>query len=173
MNPAILAKAPNWVKITGITLLVLAIFYAMKKLGLIDGVERFDTNGNVQDTAENATPKDGTSVAAIEEEFANAAANYANAQYAAMEGYGTDENALIFPLTNLTGAQLIMVYEAFGVKEGKNLFQWYSSELAGSSWTGLIYSDDNVEGCTSYWDECTELDIMRAIWDKSGLPITF
>lgn len=163
-------KLPNAVKVLLLTLVVLGIFYALKQLGMFEGTLRFDTNANVNDTAENATPKDGSTV---DPDWEVNADNYANAQYSAMAGYGTDEEALIYPLTELTGGQLIQVYQAFGIKDGKNLFQWYSDELAESTWTGLAYYNENVEGCESYFDACSEVQIMRAIWDKSGLPITF
>lgn len=157
----------------GVVVLVVALVYvALQKLGLLPE-KKLDTNANVKDTAEGAVPTDGSDVSAIEEEFEDEAQNFANAQYAAMDGLGTDEDALMVPLLSLTGAQLIMIYEAFGVRDGKSLFQWYSSELDSYVITGGTWYDETLANCNSYFDNCSQIEAMRDIWAKSGLPITF
>lgn len=167
-------KGPYQTAITvGVILaLVVALYFVARQLGLIPE-SKYDTKNNVQETAEGAVPLDDSSVEEIEESFQDEAFNFANAQYAAMEPYGTDEETLMFPLTALSGAQLIMIYEAFGVRDGKNLFQWYASELDSWTVTGGVWYQENIEGCSTYFDNCSQIEAMRGIWVKSGLPITF
>lgn len=155
-----------------IVVLVIVLYVVAQKLGLIPE-DRYDTKNNVEETAEGAVPTDGSSVAEIEESFQDEAFNFANSQYAAMEPYGTDEETLMYPLTALTGAQLVMVYQAFGVRDGKNLFQWYASELDSWTLTGGVWFEESIEGCSGYFDNCSQIEAMRGIWAKSGLPITF
>ena len=99
-----------------------------------------------------------------------------------MAGTGTDEDTLFTSLVNLNGSQLQQVYEAYDIKEGKDLFGWYQDELNESAFASLVYycgwlsldcEDGQVPGCETYWDACTEAAFMRSIWQKSGLPITF
>lgn len=76
----------------------------------------------------------------------------AERQYEAMNRIGTDENELFRSLVNLNGADLRLVYEAFGVRnyyafrDPLNLLSWYAREL-----------------------NRTELTRMKIIWYKSGL----
>jgi len=160
------------ITIVGVNALILVLYFVAKQLGQIPE-NKYDTKSNVEDTAEGATPTDGSSVEEIAESFQDEAFNFANSQYASMEPYGTDEETLMYPLTSLTGAQLVMVYEAFGVRDGKNLFQWYASELDSWTLTGGVWYEESIEGCSTYFDNCSQIEAMRGIWAKSGLPITF
>lgn len=126
--------------------------------------------GNVNQVVEETTPSDGTT---LQNDFDAQAKNIADGQYAAMQGFGTDEESLFAPLLALNGAQLAKVFQKFGMREGKNLFQWYSAELNNTSLTSLNYHNEASEGCTSWADNCYEKDFMRGIWAKSGLPISF
>ena len=103
-----------------------------------------------------------------DENFKPVATNIAGRLFQAMEGGGTDETALYEPLEKLTGAELRYVFEAFGIREDKDLFQWFDDELNDNSgW--YVVSSDNIEGCTSWWDQCSEREAMVSIWKKSGL----
>jgi hypothetical protein len=125
--------------------------------------------GNVRELAEQAVPTDGTT---LDGDFDAQAKSIADGQYSAMQGWGTDEHSLFSPLYTLNGAQLVKVYEKFGVRDGWNLFQWYSDELSSMfDWTP--WSNDASQGCTSVFDGCGEKSFMRGIWAKSGLPISF
>lgn len=76
----------------------------------------------------------------------------AERQYIAMNRPGTDEDELFRSLNGLNGADLRMVFEAFGLRNyftlrrPLNLFGWYVEEL-----------------------DPTELSAMRIYWHKSGI----
>lgn len=91
-------------------------------------------------------------------------------QYDAMNGVGTDDN-INDAVENLTSDELLYVYAKFGKRnyvdfnggdtdtilfepEMLDLIQWYKREL--STWS-LPFFD-------------SELDEMKAIWSKTGLP---
>lgn len=86
---------------------------------------------------------------------ATQAITLADQQYAAMAGWGsTGFNTMYNSLANVNGKGLQMVAQEFGnrehgliSKDDWNLFQWYSYEL-----------------------NSTELQQMRNLWHKSGLP---
>ena len=109
------------------------------------------------------------------------AGNIANIQYNAMQGTGTDESALFDSLCGLNGADLILVAQEFGIRDERTIFQYYYYELC---------SDINyITGCLGHGDNenftcgvpqcqlglfglggCSEIDFMKGIWVKSGLP---
>jgi hypothetical protein len=86
----------------------------------------------------------------------------ANTQFSAMADIFTNEALLFSSLQNLSGADLIRVFQAFGLKPyagtgswfgvgySLDLFGWYKEELGGS-----------------------DLIKMRQLWSKSNLNITF
>ena len=92
-------------------------------------------------------------------------------QYTIMNQFFIDEQALFDSLKNLNGSQLQLVYTTYGIKDGKNLFQWYNDRLNSSVIGGNIFTyqgQDSTE-CNSTFDFCSELDVMRLVWAKSGL----
>ena len=104
------------------------------------------------------------------------AGNIANIQFQAMDGTGTDESALFSSLCELNGADLIMVAQEFGTQDGKTIFQWYYDELC--SYVDAI-TCPSYSGCgTDCVDTfitipavgCSELEYMKKVWQKSGLP---
>ena len=94
-------------------------------------------------------------------------------QYTIMNQFFVDEQALFDSLKNLNGSQLQGVYVAYGIKDGKNLFQWYNDTLNSSWITGggntWVYNGEDSNECKSALDLCSELDVMRLVWAKSGL----
>ena len=92
-------------------------------------------------------------------------------QYTIMNQFFIDEQALFDGLANLNGSQLQLVYTTYGVKDGKNLFQWYNDKLNSTALTGQVFTYDGQDSaeCNSYFDFCSELDVMRLVWKKSGL----
>ena len=67
--------------------------------------------------------------------------------------------------------QFFVDEQAYGIKDGKNLFQWYTDTLNSSVLTGqiFIYGGQDSTECNSTLDLCSELDVMRLTWAKSGL----
>ena len=90
-------------------------------------------------------------------------------QYTIMNKFFVDEYSLIEMLCGLNGSQLQAVYVAYGIKDGKNLFQWYNDKLNSSIYTGHSLSAPCLEKCTSFFSDCSELEAMREMWQKSGL----
>lgn len=92
-------------------------------------------------------------------------------QYTIMNQFFVDEQALFDSLQNLNGSQLQLVYTTYGVKDGKNLFQWYNDKLNSSVLAGQVFTYDGQDSteCSNYFDFCSELDVMRLVWAKSGL----
>lgn len=116
--------------------------------------------------------------------FESQAQFIADSQAQAMEAEGTNEESLFNQLIDLTGWQLVMVADAFGMRpypstfggsEQKSIFGWYDEELCENCTWCLSYSHENVEGCEpgegDFWcSSCNEREFMRAIWRKSGIP---
>lgn len=50
----------------------------------------------------------------------------------AMSGWGTSDEQIWNALGDLNDDQLAAVYNAFGVREGTDLFGWFQSDLSGS-----------------------------------------
>jgi hypothetical protein len=156
-------------------IVILAFFLILRLLrktgfGITDAITNI-FNPEITDVVDSTTPTDGTTA---QNSFAPQAKMIADGQYVAMNDSGTDEDALFTPLLNLNGAQLALVFEKYGVKQGKNLFEWYAEELCDSVWCGsLVYNASASQGCETYMDQCRETAFMRGIWQKSGLPISF
>lgn len=155
-----------------LVLLAYVVYRLIRKgVGPIRDIFTNILNPTVDNVVADTTPTDGTTV---QNSFASQATLIAQGQYAAMQGNMTDETALFNALIPLNGAQLAMVFEKYGVKEGKNLFQWYADELCDSMFCGsLVWYNDAAPGCTGWLDSCYETEFMRALWQKSGIPVTF
>jgi len=181
-------KVPGGPIIQGVVVLALLLvtYYVLRAVikGIASGVETLiDPPVSPEELVDETPTADETDLTEAEEDaFALTAQSIAQGQYNAMQGTGTDEDALFSPLVGLNGSQLQQVFAAYGIKEGKDLFGWYQDELANSAFMSLIYycgwgsldcEDGQVPGCETYWDQCTEGAFMRSIWQKSGLPITF
>jgi hypothetical protein len=76
-------------------------------------------------------------------------------------------------LLDFNGAQLREVYREYGQRRGLTLFETYQQKLDGFGLGSYNYYDDRVQGCETYFDNCSEIDFARALWMKSGIPISF
>ena len=137
-------------------------------------------NLNVGQTLENTESQDGTTMTDAEiQAFKAEAKAIADGQEQALNETGflgmsdPNEEAIFNPLLDLNGAQLREVYSEYGVRQGRTLFEEYQAKLSGSIFGSLNYYDERVEGCTSYFDNCSEVEFARGIWKKSGIPTTF
>ena len=181
-------KIPGGPIIQGVVVLALLLvtFYVLRAVikGIASGVETLiDPPVSPEELVDETPTADETDMTEVEEDaFALTAKSIAQGQYNAMEGMGTDEDTLFSPLLGLNGSQLQQVYEAYDIKDGKDLFGWYQDELNESVFASYVYycgwgsidcEDGQVPGCESYLDFCSEAAFMRSIWQKSGLPITF
>jgi len=123
---------------------------------------------------------DGTSLTEAEQQaFEPIAKQVADSQENALYQTGLfgqanpDEEALFTPLLDYNGAQLREIYREYGQRRAKTLFEAYQEKLRGGVLESFAYYDDRVEGCESYFDDCSEVEFARGIWKKSGLPISF
>lgn len=181
-------KVPGGPIVQGVVVLALLLvtYYVLRAVirGVGNAVETLlDPPVNPEQLVDETPTADNTDLTENEQDaFALTAQSIAESQYNAMAGWGTSESALFNSLLNLDGGQLQAVYAAYGIKDGKNLFEWYSDELGSGPFSSLVWycgtggldcEDAQVPGCEAWIDNCYEADFMRSIWQKSGLPITF
>ena len=152
--------------------------------------EEVDTQ--VDDLLDQAEVVDDSQVSP---EFESTAMAVADAQYAELTSYSQDEYAMMAQLNQYDGAQLQQIFDAFGARlyDGgffgddtyMNLFGFYAEELDNSILYGQEITLDwdevnpewrptDIEDCSGLiTGGCTEKQAFRAIWWRSGLPLTF
>jgi len=171
------------VKVVVIAVLVYAIYKFIEKLAKGKSPEELEADSIQQNTEEflqeleTATPPPADTGEVVMPTITQAqAGQIANIQFQAMEGTGTDEDTLFNSVCELNGADLIMVAQEFGTQDGKTIFQWYYDELCtyvdaltcnsrygcGTDCANTFISIPSVG--------CSELEFMKKIWAKSGLP---
>ena len=187
-------------KILIVTIVLAIIFFLVRAIAKNIGgtITEFFDNQNLQQIVDNTATVDGTDFANNSEEnaFKPQARIIADAQYMAMAGSGTNETQLNTGLLDLNGAQLQLVFAEYGNKDGYNLFDWYSGDI--SDWYSVQWNNSEVVYGLTYEDIApyvashgsdkgtlnwfmggddawliSERALMRAIWEKSGLPLTF
>lgn len=187
------------VKILIVTIVLAIVFYIVRAIAknLGGAIGEFFEEQNLQQIVENTPTQDGTDFEnnAEENAFRPQARIIADSQEQALDvWYGTNETQLYQGLIPLNGAQLQLVFEEFGTRQGSNLFEWYAGDLSDSSFSiindlnygqyGLNYEDiepyiashGQVTGGVFLVGEgwaISERQLMLAIWEKSGLPLTF
>ena len=151
-----------------------------------------EVNTQVDDVLDTSDPTDASEP---DENFGATALAIADSQYAELTSWSQDELAMMNQLQNYDGAQLQQIFEAFGARlyDGgifggpdtyMNLFQFYAAELDNSTvygqaidldWSGLNedWRPTDIPACDGLFEVCTEKQAMRAIWWRSGLPLTF
>jgi hypothetical protein len=189
-------KAPTGLYITlAIVLAVLGLVLVVRKdiLAYLTGedtpvVSEETAEESVEDLVSDADPVGNP----IDEDFASQALAIADAQYQELNQYSQDEYGMMASLMPLEGGQLVQVFEQFGARLYEptfgdstylNLFQWYQMKLDNSNLWGQSIQLD-WEGVPEEWIPtdipscggggfCTEKEAFRAIWWRSGLPLTF
>ena len=98
----------------------------------------------------------------------------AQLQYDGLQGWNPNEKAVLQSVANLNGRALQLVFCEFGLKDNKNLIQWYQEKL--KSFASQIYwaekldtTDAFMPDCESFLKQCDEVQAMKSIWLKSGL----
>lgn len=158
------------VAITVIAIWILVSFGRSVIDSFLDIFKDQSNKRTIREILDDTYPTDGS---IEDEDFRSTARIIASRQYSAMAGLGTDVRNLIDPLEDLSGAELRLVYDEFGSKDGKDLFQWYKEELCSGGLCMMleyVYHGDASEGCESYLDQCSPLEYMQGVWIKSGLP---
>tara|TARA_R110002020_G_scaffold405888_3_gene615894 strand:- start:142 stop:750 length:609 start_codon:yes stop_codon:yes gene_type:complete len=109
-------------------------------------------------------------------EFTEAdAESIALGQYDFMQGWGSSAPRLIKSVSPLNGRALQMVACKFGIRQNKNIWQWYNDELWNPYVGGVYYANEQdvpdswMPGCESWWKQCKQLTAMKSIWQKAGI----
>lgn len=131
-----------------------------------------------------------------QEDFSSQALAIADAQYLELSQFSQDEWAMMAQLETLDGGQLLQVFEQFGARlydpyfgdsTYMNLFEFYGEQLDNSTLYGQVVTMDwdeypeewrptDINACDGLYGNivgCTEKEAFRAIWWRSGLPLTF
>jgi hypothetical protein len=189
-------KAPTGLYITlAIVVAILGLALIVRKdiLAYLTGedtpaVSEEAAEESVEDLVSGAEPIGN----APDDDFASQALAIADAQYQELNQYSQDEYGMLASLMPLEGGQLVQVFEQFGARlydptfgdsTYLNLFQWYQMKLDNSNLWGQSIQLD-WEGVPEEWIPtdmpscggggfCTEKEAFRAIWWRSGLPLTF
>lgn len=152
-----------------ISLLVLYVMWILVKKLIKSLTERDYTQEHI-DQSENQEEDPQEPPSTLTQ---NQALAIADSQHDAMEGAGTTCSSLfagIEPYRNDKN-NLIMIYNAFGVRDGENLFQWYRDDLSQNCTNGFPwwYPCDIPDDCYDRND--SELSCMRWYWEKSDLVL--
>ena len=189
-------KAPTGLYITlAIVVAILGLALIVRKdiLAYLTGedtpaVSEEAAEESVEDLVSGAEPVGGPP----EDDFASQALAIADAQYQELNQYSQDEYGMMASLMPLDGGQLVQVFEQFGARLYEptfgdstylNLFQWYQMKLDNSNlwgqsiqldWSGVPeeWVPTDIPSCGG-GGLCTEKEAFRAIWWRSGLPLTF
>lgn len=159
-------------------LLVLFVMYSLlKKIRWKKSASETDINNFIQNELPNTTPIDNSSPSDPDTISNSEADLLANNLEIYMKGVGTNTSSLMASVECLNGASLNKVYASFGARDYDgdmlDLFGWFAGELENAPFTSLIYYNECVADCDSYWDQCRETTYMRAIWSKSSIVTTF
>ena len=161
--------------------IVVYLLFRLVRKGVRDftsGIGDF-LNTNAQEQLDSTEAQDGTTMTNEEQNaFKPIAKQVADGQEFALYqtnllGFSDpDEDALFMPLLDYNGAQLREIYGEYGQRRGRTLFEAYQDKLKGGL-SSMIYYDERIQGCESYFDQCDEVEAGRGIWQKSGIPLTF
>ena len=159
-------------------LLVLFVVYSLiSKIRWKKSASETDINDFIDNSLPTIIPNDN-SQQSDPDTISNSEGNLlANNLEIYMKGLGTNTSSLMGSLECLNGASLNKVYSSFGARnydgDMLDLFGWFAGELENAPFTSLIYFNECVSSCDSYFDQCRETTYMRAIWSKSSIAITF
>ena len=181
-------------KILLVVLVLAVIYWILKKfMGNIgEGIENWRDDRNTQEVCNNTPTIDGTTMTTSERNaFKPQAKIIADQQHSALSVTtfwipNTDENAVYNGIIDLNGAQLQMVWCEFGYIDDMDLFTWYAQDFSNT----MVVTNYNVGSyglteeqvlpyATSHgvvndasWN-IGEENLLKAIWEKSGLPLGF
>ena len=163
-----------------IALIALAVFlvwfvgYLRREIGGIFTSARRERN--VDRMIENTPTQDGTSMTNSERNaYKPQARVIADRLQEAMSGAGTAEQTIWTSLCGLNGAELQVVFSEYGIRDDEDLFSWFANDLSDNFLTTYLPDDDGCKEvvCSGEGLMCTEIEAMRNLWQKSGIPITF
>ena len=193
-------KVPTGLYVTlaiAVVLLVLVLIVRKDLLSFFTGPDvptrsEEEVEQSVDDLVADADPVGEGS----QEDFSSQALAIADAQYLELSQFSQDEWAMMAQLETLDGGQLLQVFEQFGARlydpyfgdsTYMNLFEFYGEQLDNSTLYGQVITMDwddypeewrptDINACDGWYGNivgCTEKEAFRAIWWRSGLPLTF
>lgn len=165
------------IKVVLLLLVLFVVYSLIKKIRWKKSASETDINDFIDNSLPTIIPNDN-SQQSDPDTISNSEGNLlANNLEIYMKGIGTNTSSLMGSLECLNGASLNKVYASFGARnydgDMLDLFGWFAGELENAPFTSLIYFNDCVSSCDSYFDQCRETTYMRAIWSKSSIAITF
>jgi|TARA_R110000868_G_C10743760_1_gene752609 hypothetical protein len=165
------------IKVILLLLVLFVVYSLLKKIRWKKSASETDINNFIQNELPNTTPIDNSSPSDPDTISNSEADLLANNLEIYMKGVGTNTSSLMASVECLNGASLNKVYASFGARDYDgdmlDLFGWFAGELENAPFTSLIYYNECVADCDSYWDQCRETTYMRAIWSKSSIVTTF
>tara|TARA_B110000211_G_scaffold5482_1_gene6070 strand:- start:1478 stop:2020 length:543 start_codon:yes stop_codon:yes gene_type:complete len=165
------------IKVILLLLVLFVVYSLLKKIRWKKSASETDINDFIQNELPNTTPIDNSSPSDPDTISNSEADLLANNLEIYMKGVGTNTSSLMASVECLNGASLNKVYASFGARDYDgdmlDLFGWFAGELENAPFTSLIYYNECVADCDSYWDQCRETTYMRAIWSKSSIVTTF
>jgi hypothetical protein len=165
------------IKVILLLLILFVVYSLLKKIRWKKSASETDINNFIQNELPNTTPIDNSSPSDPDTISNSEADLLANNLEIYMKGVGTNTSSLMASVECLNGASLNKVYASFGARDYDgdmlDLFGWFAGELENAPFTSLIYYNECVADCDSYWDQCRETTYMRAIWSKSSIVTTF
>ena len=169
------------IKVLLLLLILFVVYSLLQKIKWKPSKTENEVNDYIQNDLPNTTPVDNSTNADPDTITENEANLIANNLQNAMAGWGTDTSVMFSALQCLNGASLNKIYASFGARSynagwgqpttDRDLFGWFAGELE-YGWSNWYYNDC-VPTCSTFTDNCGELDYMRGIWVKSSIPITF
>jgi len=165
------------IKVILLLLVLFVVYSLLKKIRWKKSASETDIIDFIENELPNTTPVDN-STPSDPDTISNSEADLlANNLEIYMQGFGTNTSSLMASVECLNGASLNKVYASFGARDYDgdmlDLFGWFAGELENAPFTSLIYFNECVADCDSYWDQCRETSYMRAIWSKSSIVTTF
>ena len=154
-----------------ISLLVIYVLWILVKK-LIDSISKRNYEQEHIDQSENQEEIPSEPPSGLSE---NQALAIADSQHDAMNAWygGTVCSSLFAGIEPYreNANDLIAIYNAFGVRGGENLFEWYRDELSQNCTNGFPYwyPCDIPNDC--YMRNDSELSCMRWYWEKSNLVL--
>lgn len=190
-------KVPTalWVALAIASVLLILVLVVRKDvIGFLTGTQQpvateEEATDVVDSVVDSTEPADGSET---DDDFASQALAIADSQYQELSNYSQDEFGMLAALMPLNGSQLVQVFQEFGARlydppfgspTYLNLFQFYQEKLDNSHvWGNNLQLD--WEGIPDEWiptdipscgggGYCTEKEAFRAVWWRSGLPLTF
>lgn len=146
-------KVPNFI---WFGVLILGLLLVMRKM--ITKLFTFDFFGSSEQDIQNA--QKGVDDVVVDNSKVydkNKLDNVANSLYTMMDGLGTSgsDGDMYNILKDYNSEELKYIWKSFGLKEDKNLGQWFAGDLSDTNYI--------------YWFQDTELTQMRKLWSKTGL----